>query len=201
MECGSVVIPVHLVDVNHRTPLIADPLTATMTIWTVITDIRSERMARYCGMYAACLCCFFYWNYNVAVNVGIKYIDGVYTLVGFQENRVFYSVMRCLASAHSSPAPSSGGKVLLVYPLGRRGMQCGDTLLPWIHHPPVASSHHRHIIIRPYPHAVHLLLVDQSRQWIRRPLCHVHWSHWATVWRARTGCAACSKLLLCHHRW
>jgi hypothetical protein len=71
-------------------------------MWAVITDIRSERMARYCGIYAACLCCFFYWNYNVAVNVGIKYIDGVYTLVGNHANHDFDAVIN-LSFLHSFP--------------------------------------------------------------------------------------------------
>lgn len=40
---------------------------ANITLWGLVTDIRTERCARYCGIYAACLACFFYWNYNVFI--------------------------------------------------------------------------------------------------------------------------------------
>ena len=40
---------------------------ASITLWGLVTDIRTERCARYCAIYAACLACFFYWDYNVFI--------------------------------------------------------------------------------------------------------------------------------------
>ena len=82
-----------------------------LTAWAILTDIRSERTLRYCGIYAACLCCFFYWDYSVAV--GDVFHDGKSVGLLLISSKDFWSILLVIGACSIGTHYSMGFIVLL----------------------------------------------------------------------------------------